>query len=60
MTPDQFLRPVDKITEDGAEQRTQVYVLVSALYDLNYADGLALLAEMLEILVLSLEVMGQE
>lgn len=58
MAPDLFLCQVDEIMEEAVEQRQpEAQIESERCADLDYADNVALLVEVLEILVLCLEIM---
>jgi len=61
IAPDLFLRPMDHMMERTVHRgMTSVTIGKEVFTDLDFADDVSLLAEMLEVLVLALTVMQEE
>jgi len=61
MVPDLFLEPMDHMMERTAHRGMAGVTLGNEVFtDLDFADDVALLAEMLEVLVLAMSIMQEE
>ena len=61
MAPDLFLGPMDHMMERTAHQGMAGVTLGNEVFtDLDFADDVALLAEMLEVIVLAMTIMQEE
>jgi len=60
MTPDLFLGPMDHNGTHGTPRDDRCNPGKEVFTDLDFADNVSLLAEMLEVLVLALTVMQEE